>query len=1064
LNPREDRRYWRLTMVCGQIGSEKRSEPAYADEVDTRERKLPIEATVDVAAKRKPTRNVLYSRKPAAATAQKPRNNWYGHDGHRPYRTAQDRSCVSKGLGRAWTSRRISGEGYIYHVDFDDREIEHVREEARKAVPLRRHSKDPIKDLAKILKRAPSIARDLPTQLAGSGPLRLRTDLDIYNFLSDVNSHTISKAPQTLSLKKMDGGPSRERSVGMSKIQALELEGASYTGPLCSFQNPSQAFLSALEDGLALRSQWGGCAGDIITISWVSNDEFICGTTEHSDAHNQQYNRPGNLLLCSTRQGTLRAYPDHRIPRTLVDRGENSTEAMRQSQSPWLYSSVVYSDFSRENGWAYTASFDGTVKIWKVSEPGDSMKLLGSWQHDGNVNFVVVSKHEKVATAADVSVNSVRVYEINPADVSASSYKTYGHRIGGADFELEETDKWAYFPATIHWGLADQSKHHLLVGYSPRSLSTDDNDIPEERRNTGAMRLWNTLTDAEVAMSASVVQNVFAVQWHPTRPVFVVATSVPRQHPDHRIQTQIRVFALSINSSELIKFREEHYTIAHNFSLSEFYTSQQILDCFSSDINELTIRPNSLFYSYITASTTDGKVYVYDTARGDLPIHVLEHGEPTEELNHTGEREKEDVGVLFATWGRTLSRFYTGGSDGVVKVWDLQRPGNPFIRDLVEATGPVSFGAFSPHFDKLAIGDASGRVFLITNNPLDAPPDEFFKAPDGSLRLKHKHRLLIHHEEPPRPTDDSGPHIARRYLETGQLVKESDPTLGVFQGPKYQETGLFNIDSHWERDILKPLKPPLIRYQQSAKLPRRSGLRSGRIPRRVLIDERASALALQQHDRNVQDSAHLWLEPQTKDELESERCEIQSDYDLDEISDDGYMATETGVVEDEDGGISQGLPCSVTKALETPMVKSPVRSPGKPVSNGIIPQVDRYVFAANPDDSSSGSDEIPATLGNAVWNTPPLARTAAHFNGPMHGLQASVPAIEDVSDSDSEREPPSLGRNYEYLSGSDIKDVFTKMGVRIPLVQDDSEDEDFEVEGGFFYDAELSDGEMSDRR
>jgi hypothetical protein len=37
-------------------------------------------------------------------------------------------------------------------------------------------------------------------------------------------------------------------------------------------------------------------------------------------------------------------------------------------------------------------------------------------------------------------------------------------------------------------------------------------------------------------------------------------------------------------------------------------------------------RPNSLIESYVTASCTDGNTYVWDTAQGDDPIHVLGHG------------------------------------------------------------------------------------------------------------------------------------------------------------------------------------------------------------------------------------------------------------------------------------------------------------------------------------------------------------------------------------------------------------------------------------------------------
>jgi hypothetical protein len=47
------------------------------------------------------------------------------------------------------------------------------------------------------------------------------------------------------------------------------------------------------------------------------------------------------------------------------------------------------------------------------------------------------------------------------------------------------TEKWAYYPATIQWGWCPEVNRVLLVGYSPRSRTGDDNDIPEEQARGG---------------------------------------------------------------------------------------------------------------------------------------------------------------------------------------------------------------------------------------------------------------------------------------------------------------------------------------------------------------------------------------------------------------------------------------------------------------------------------------------------------------------------------------------------------------------------------------------------
>jgi hypothetical protein len=343
-----------------------------------------------------------------------------------------------------------------------------------------------------------------------------------------------------------------------------------------SFRNFNNEFKKYREDGLKKVAEWTDCAGDIATIVWVSNDAFICGTTEHSDSHNQQYNKPGNLALGSCSQGTLRAYPEHRIVRPVVPKGENSTEAMIQSQDPWLYSSVVSSDYDAVHDRAFTSSFDRTVKVWRVDKAGTSMGLLGEWSHDGNVNFVAASKHKSgmVATAADVASDAVRIYNVNETEISKSTFQAYScSRVTDEEGNTVSTEKWAYFPATMQWGLADSVKHMLLVGYSPRSRTEDDNDIPELRRDTGELCLWDGLRGERWRVTSATTQNVFEVLWHPTQPCFIAATSPLGLDLAPSVRTQIRIFKPADQNEFGFKA----------------YSPVMALDCRAIDINELTI-------------------------------------------------------------------------------------------------------------------------------------------------------------------------------------------------------------------------------------------------------------------------------------------------------------------------------------------------------------------------------------------------------------------------------------------------------------------------------------------
>ncbi|KAK2069759.1 hypothetical protein P8C59_004313 [Phyllachora maydis] len=211
------------------------------------------------------------------------------------------------------------------------------------------------------------------------------------------------------------------------RVRSLLLARETYGRHYASMRYPlnfGTEFKKYREDEMELRTEWTNCAGDIATIVWVSDEAFLCGTTEHSDAHNQQYNKPGNLVLGSASKGTLQAYPDHRIVRPIVEKGENATHAMQESQDPWLYTSVVSSDYDATYDRAYTAGFDCVAKVWRVQKSGSSMELLGEWEHDGVVNFVSASKHSSgmVATAADVPTSAIRVYHHqDDADVSSNS-------------------------------------------------------------------------------------------------------------------------------------------------------------------------------------------------------------------------------------------------------------------------------------------------------------------------------------------------------------------------------------------------------------------------------------------------------------------------------------------------------------------------------------------------------------------------------------------------------------------------------------------------------------------
>ncbi|RAL61727.1 hypothetical protein DID88_002795 [Monilinia fructigena] len=656
----------------------------------------------------------------------------------RPYIDASSRDRIHRGLERISVRERELILGRIYHIDFCEEELSIVRQVLQSQVRLKgmpttallmQKQKLNVPELVSLLMSRNQTSH----QSIGEGLIHSRGSESLTAFLRDaaagevlINARTLRVGPQR---------PSREFS---SLLRQREMHGMVPVRSCGGQRSYIQEINSSLEDSLQRKVEWTDCCGDIWAISWINNDAFVCGATAHSDSHNMQYNKPGNLVVGSVSKETLDAIPDHRIVRPIVnasENAENALESMRQTQDPWLYTSISAISHSKKSGLSFTASFDGTVKVWRVSpsDTGSSMDILGTWAHEGKVNFVTTSEHhDLVATASDVYNDAVRVYRLDEGNLSESPFDTYnGEKAAEQAQELCRKDLWAYYPATVQWGKLESVSHLLLVGYSPRSISNEEVDIPEDKKNSGELCLWNAFDGSKVPIASARTQNVFEVVWHPTKPAFIAATS-PCGVSKGETKTQVRLFAARTD-------KDDH---------TAFYPIR-VLDCPALDINELTVMPNSFYQCYVTASCTDGNTYVWDTGSiGDDAIHVLPHGESLDNPYHDLPRELADTGVKFAAWGKTSDRFYTGASDGRVKAWDIKRPrGKALVREVLAASGGIGAGAFSPDFSKLIIGDATGKVHLLTrsendheleNSDLEDSPDSL-RSQAGKLNHNLRH-------------------------------------------------------------------------------------------------------------------------------------------------------------------------------------------------------------------------------------------------------------------------------------------------------------------------------------
>lgn len=514
----------------------------------------------------------------AARTQTAP--SWFSN--HHPYLSGEERYLTLNGAGRVvQRDNSIPTTPVVVHVDFTSDELQHLRNIVRDVLhdvgSVRKGpSKNAAKDLRRLWRENKAHHARILHRLQGSMPRREKQDL--LNFFGDLARRQAAQEPALLTVGTDENGQQR-KFARETRIHSLlfRREVSGYRGyrsmrRLVNFHNEFKIYR---EDDLELRAEWTDCAGDINTIVWTSNNTFICGTTEHSDSHNQQYNKPGNLVLGSCKTGRVQAYPEHRIVRPIVEKGDNAAEAMRQSQDPWLYTSVTSSDYDAINGLVFTSGYDRTVKIWEVASDS-SMRMVGEWVHDGIVNIVEATKNGSglVATASDVAADAVRIYRLDRNNISASPYRSYScSRVTDEEGNTVSTEKWAYFPATMQWGLAGGSEHLLLVGYSPRNRTGDDSDIPEDRHDSGELCLWDGLTGDRWKLTSARTQNVFEVLWHPSQECFIAATSPLGLDVESGVRTQIRIFTRS----------DEKEFGANAFS------PIKTLDCTALDINELTI-------------------------------------------------------------------------------------------------------------------------------------------------------------------------------------------------------------------------------------------------------------------------------------------------------------------------------------------------------------------------------------------------------------------------------------------------------------------------------------------
>ncbi|KAK4870376.1 hypothetical protein LT330_005430 [Penicillium expansum] len=505
---------------------------------------------------------------------------------------------------------------------------------------------------------------------------------------------------------------------------------------------------------------WQGASGDLLVLAWSPDGtRFAAGAAAKSDEHNMQYNKANNLLLGDLQSNRLKEIPDHWIPRPTSSTVDDPRLFMSVNNMQWIGNRL------------YTASFDKTVKIWDV-ESTRNVSCTHTLQHESRVAVMSVSKFDPNVLAT--GTESILVWDTRDPENLTST-------ILPLDRDARYKPNFEFSSTALAWGHAPSTEEFLAGGLA---------EPGEDLIYKGHLGLWRARESAfETIRMSSNSQNVFDIKWHSSLPIF--ATASPEDPHNARIK------GIGITTKSIVR------VFSLNCDLQKRVPSVMEFSCPALDVNEISFCPMDSNGTYVTASCTDGKTYVWDNRKGDRILHELRHMAPLNPIDHQRSRETADVGVRVALWGSSMDQFYTGASDGVLKRWDIRRsPEDVLVEDVVSFDEEIMCAAFTEDQSHLLVGGSGGGVHILSSGPCSDPNIRSFE---------------FEHAPEPEKASDSGIVAGNQLVSSGQVVRHG--TFGMGQGPSY--TGPF---ASWARNIKQDVSSdrigqlPLLQKYQSQQL------------------------------------------------------------------------------------------------------------------------------------------------------------------------------------------------------------------------------------------------------